>query len=84
MKIVKILRAVGDCASRPPVVPPSFYQNLGAPLITIAIFRFLHNERGDLQAENPANFDSTNFSIVLRYSGGFAAQLNTLVCNAAY
>ena len=46
--------------------------------------RFLQNERGVLQATNAANCDSSNFSIVLRYSGGFATQLNILVCNTAH
>ena len=65
--------------------PPIFYQNLGEPLITIAIFHFLQKQRGVLQAENTANCDpSNNFSIVLTYSGGFAAQLIISVCNAPY
>ena len=68
----------------PPVAPPSLYQNLSEPLITIAIFRFLQNQRGVLQAKNAANWDPSNLSIVLSYSGVFAAQLNVLVCNAAH
>ena len=55
------------CAPRSPVVPPSLYQNLGAPLITIAIFCFLQNERGVLPAKNAANCDPSKFSIALRY-----------------
>ena len=73
-----------DYAPRPPVVPPSLFQNLGAPLITMAKFCFLQNEGGVLPAKNAALCDPCNFSIVLRYSGGFAAQLNILVCNAAH
>ena len=64
--------------------PPYLYQNLGEPLITIAIFRFLQKQRGVLQAKNAANCDPSNFFIVLRYSGGFAAQLIISVCNAAH
>ena len=66
------------------VAPPSLYQNLGEPLITIAIFRFLQKQGGVLRTKNAANCDPSNFSIVLRYSGGFAAQLIILVCNAAH
>ena len=62
----------------------SFYQNLGEPLITIAIFRFLRKQRGVLQAKNVSNCDPNNFSIVLSYSGGFAAQLHISVCHAAH
>ena len=65
-------------------MPLSLCKNLGAPWITITIFRFLQNERGVLQAKNAVNCDQCNFSIVLRYSGGFATQLNILVCNAAH
>ena len=63
---------------------PILYQNLGEPLITIAIFRFLQKQQGVLQAKNAANCDPSNFSIVLRYSGGFATQLIISVCNAAH
>ena len=71
-------------APRPPVVPSPLYQTLRAPVITIAIFPFLQNERGILQAKNAANCSQCNFSIVLKYSGGFAARLNILVCNPAH
>ena len=63
--------------------PPSLYQNLGEPLITVAIFCFLQKQ-GVLQAKNAANCDPSNFFIVLRYSGGFAARLIISVCNAAH
>ena len=64
--------------------PPIFYQNLGEPLITIAIFRFLQKQQGVLQAKYAVNCDPSDFSIVLRYSGGFAAQFIISVCNAAH
>ena len=62
----------------------SLYQNLGEPLITVAIFCFLQKQRGVLQTENVANCHPSNFSIVLRYSGGFVAQLIISVCNVAH
>ena len=58
--------------------------NLDEPVITIEIFRFLENQRGVLQAKNAANCDPSNLSIVLSYSGDFAAQLYILVCNVAH
>ena len=61
---VKIVNIFGRLGATPPVVLPSLYQNLGAPLITIAIFRFLQNERGVLQANNAANCDPSKYSIV--------------------
>ena len=82
VKIAKILWAAGGCASRLSVGPPSLYQNLGERLITIAIFRFLKNQRDVFQAKNAANCGPSSFFIVLSYFGGFAAQL--LVCNAAH
>ena len=77
LKSQKILSAAGGCIPIP-------YQNLGGPLITIAICRLLQNQRGVFQAKNAANCDPSNFSIILGYSGGFAAQLNILVCDAAH
>ena len=41
VKIAKILSGAGGSA-------PILYQNLGEPLITIAIFRFLQKQRGVL------------------------------------
>ena len=70
VKIVKNLWADGDG-----LCPHLFYQNLSAPLIATAFFRFVQNEQGVLHAKNAANCDPSNFSIVLRYSGGFAVQL---------
>ena len=43
--------------------PHSLYQNLSEPLITMAIFRFLQNQRGVLQAKNAANWDPSNLSM---------------------
>ena len=63
------LNSLGGWGLRPrsPVVPQSLYQNLGALLNTMAIFRFLQHEGGVLQAKNAANCNPSKFSIVLRY-----------------
>ena len=74
----------GNCKNSPGAQSPIFCQNLGEPLITIAIFRFLQKQQGVFQAKDTANCDPSNFSIVLRYSGGFTAQLIISACNAAY